>query len=151
MKEIWKDIIGFEDSYLISNLGNIKTKERTIFYPKSCFNKTNKGVVRKEKLLKPSLKNRYLSVTLSKDSVKIYPNIHRLVAIHFIDNPNNLPCVNHKDGNKHNNIHTNLEWCTYSQNIKHAFENGLIVPLYGENNPSFKHGRYSKTKPTSPL
>lgn len=145
--EIWKDVIEFEGLYLISNFGNVKTTEKIIYYQNSCFNKTNKGVIRKEKLLKPSLKKRYLGVTLSKDGIKIYPNIHRLVAIHFINNLNNLPCVNHKDGNKHNNIYTNLEWCTYSENIKHAYANGLIKPIYGEKNNSFKHGKYSKKKP----
>lgn len=144
MNEIWKDIIGYEGLYLISNFGNIKSTERIILYPNSCYNKTNKGVIRKEKLLKPSDKKRYLSVTLSKDKIKIYPLIHRLVAIHFIDNPNNLPCVNHIDGNKHNNIYTNLEWCSHSDNTQHAIKNGLLKPIYGERNHSYKHGRYAK-------
>lgn len=144
MEEIWKDIIGYEGLYLISNFGNIKTTERIIFYPNSCYNKSNKGVVRKEKLLKTSIKKRYLSVTLSKDKIKIYPSVHRLVAIHFIDNPENLPCVNHIDGNKHNNIYTNLEWCTYSENTKHAIKNELIRFTSGKNHHAYKHGRYAK-------
>ena len=51
--------------------------------------------------------------------------IHRLVAIKYIDNPDNLPCVNHIDGNKHNNTIGNLEWCSYSYNSKHAVRTGL--------------------------
>lgn len=51
--------------------------------------------------------------------------LHRLLAEVFIPNPNNLPCVNHKDGNKLNNNLNNLEWCSYSHNNKHAYETGL--------------------------
>lgn len=52
--------------------------------------------------------------------------IHRMVAETFLPNPNNYPCVNHKDGNKHNNNVENLEWCSYSQNTKHAIDTGLL-------------------------
>lgn len=61
-------------------------------------------------------------------------NIHRVIAETFIPNPNNLPCVNHKDGNKLNNAVENLEWCTHSENTKHSFQNGLqrkITNQYG--------------------
>jgi len=142
--EQWKSIIGYEDYYLISNLGRVKSKERIVIYPNSCFNKTNKGVLRKERFLKPSKKKRYLSVTLSKDGVKNYPLIHRLVAIHFIENPKNLPTVNHIDGVKHNNVYFNLEWCTPSDNTQHAIKTGLLKPIYGKENHSYKHGRYAK-------
>lgn len=54
--------------------------------------------------------------------------IHRLVAITFIPNPNNLPCVNHRDGNKLNNNVNNLEWCSYKQNTQHAISLGLVNP-----------------------
>lgn len=59
-------------------------------------------------------------------------NIHRIIAETFIPNPNNLPCVNHKDGNKLNNSVDNLEWCTHSENTSHAYRIGLEQKKYGE-------------------
>ena len=58
--------------------------------------------------------------------------IHRLVALRFIPNPNNYTDVNHIDGNKKNNDTTNLEWCTRSYNLKHAYDTGLKISLKGE-------------------
>ena len=107
MKEKWKDIESFE-SYKISNLGKVKNKN------------TNN-------ILKPIQNPRgYLSAFLYKGGKVHNLKIHRLVAKAFLPNPNNLPQVNHKDGNKSNNSITNLEWCSASDNIKHAFKNGLM-------------------------
>jgi len=58
--------------------------------------------------------------------------IHRLIAFHFIPNPNNYPILNHIDGNKLNNSLDNLEWCTYSHNLLHALKTGLTTPQKGE-------------------
>lgn len=88
-----------EDGYVIMTNGKIKATSLT-----------NKG---------------YKRVTLSNNGNKKSFSIHRLVAIAFIPNPNNLPEVNHKDGNKLNNYYTNLEWLTSKDNIKHSFNNGL--------------------------
>jgi len=75
-----------------------------------------------KRFLNPVLMNTgYYAITYKKQTY----NIHRLVAELFIDNPNNLPCINHKDGDKLNNCVKNLEWCTYSHNAKHAYDNGL--------------------------
>ena len=87
---------------------------------------------------------RYAGVTLSNSKNKIYPNIHRLVALAFIPNPLNKPCVNHIDGNKLNNCVENLEWIDWDENVKHAWDTGLAKPIYGKQNHSNKHGKYAK-------
>ena len=74
----------------------------------------------------------YKYYRLSKDNKKQVYYAHRLVAEYFIDNPNNLPVVNHKDGNKLNNDITNLEWVTYSENTKHAYDKKIIKPKRSE-------------------
>lgn len=146
MKEVWKDIDfieGYEGLYQVSNLSRVKSLGRTVLYPNSCYNKTNKGVFRPERILKHKTK-RYAGVTLSNGKNKIYPNIHRLVALAFIPNPNNKPCVNHIDGDKQNNCVSNLEWLDWADNTMHAHKTGLIIPIYGKSNRSYKHGKYTK-------
>lgn len=82
---------------------------------------------RTNRYLKGKIKlNGYKVYTLSKNNIKQDFFAHRLVAEYFIPNPNNLPVVNHKDGDKLNNDVSNLEWATYSQNIEHAHSNNLI-------------------------
>lgn len=76
-----------------------------------------------------STHNRYVKIHLDK----FYP-LHRLVAIHFIPNPDNLPQVNHKDGDRMNNSVSNLEWCSSSDNVSHAYRTGLKTN-HGEKNP----------------
>ena len=70
-------------------------------------------------------KNGYKRIHVSHEGKSYKFLVHRLVAAAFIPNPDNLPCVNHKDGNKQNNSVSNLEWVTYSENQKHAYETGL--------------------------
>lgn len=102
--EIWKDIEGYEGMYQISNLGRVKSLKMKKEH--------------NEYLLKPfKSKNGYLRVSLSKSNKFKQPLIHRLVAIHFLDNPNNYPEVNHKDENKLNNCVDNLEWCDRKYNV----------------------------------
>lgn len=71
------------------------------------------------------MRQNYYAVKLYKNKSKKNIPIHKLVAKTFIENPENKPCVNHKDGNKLNNNVENLEWCTHSENTKHAYNMGL--------------------------
>ena len=80
----------------------------------------------------------YREVLLSEFGNTNQYRVHRLIAETFIPNPKNLPCVNHKDGNKLNNAVDNLEWCTRSENVKHAYANGLERKIYGEEHHAHK-------------
>ncbi len=123
--EIWKDIIDWEGIYQISNYGNVRSLDRFIAV-KSKKGRFLAGKVRK--LL--FMKNGYVSVNLvDTESGKSTRNsVHVFVAQSFIKNTENKPCVNHKDGNKHNNFVNNLEWCTYKENAQHALKTGLTKP-----------------------
>lgn len=135
MKEIWKDVKGYEGLYQVSNLGRVKSLDAYV----NVGIKNVKKALRKGKYLKATV-NRcgYFIVELSKNGTRKTTTIHRLVASAFIDNPHNKPCVNHIDGNKQNNYISNLEWCTHSENIKHAFDNGLKVCKYGKEHHNHK-------------
>lgn len=74
----------------------------------------------------------YKIVVLYKNNKSIAKTVHRLVALAFLPNPENKPCVNHIDGDKTNNVLENLEWVTYSENTIHSFKNGLQIPAQGE-------------------
>lgn len=115
-EEIWKDITGFEELYQVSNLGKVRSKERKIFN-----NGSKKYNILKSKMKKQRINNwGYSYVMFSKGSKPFGKLVHRLVADAFIDNKENLPQVNHKDGNKQNNNVENLEWCSIKDNILHA-------------------------------
>ncbi len=120
-KEIWLPIINYNGLYEISSFERVRGLDRRVV-------RKNKGFLKiKGRILRPAISSSgYLSVSLSKNSRGLTHNIHRLMAEHFIDNPNNYKCVNHLDGNKLNNNIPNLEWCTYSQNSIHAHNSGLM-------------------------
>ncbi len=117
MEEIWEDLIELDSKYSISNYGKIK----------SFYNSTgSKGI---NHILKPN-KNSYgyLKVDLTKNKKSKTYYIHQLVAKTFLrESYFEGAQINHKDGNKENNTIDNLEWCTQSQNIKHAYDTGLMT------------------------
>lgn len=120
--EIWKPVTisPFEGLYEVSNLARVKKFQR-LFNDKS-------GTIRtkKEFILKQVVVNKYKAVSLVADTKQRQIKVHRLVALHFVDNPNNYPEINHLDGIKFNNYASNLEWSTHSLNTIHAYKIGLM-------------------------
>ena len=124
-KEIWKDIVGYEGLYQVSNQGNVRslTREHIQFN-----HNVNCKVKYKGKMLKPNTQKGtgYLTYTLyNKNKKGKVILVHRLVAINFLDNKDNCRVVNHIDGDKTNNCVENLEWCTQSHNVKEAYRLGF--------------------------
>ena len=108
IEEIWKDVVGFEGVYKVSNLGNVA--------------RVRNGSLRELKKCPAGGKNNcdYLYVSLThRDKVR-FSSVHRLVAEAFIPNPEGLPQVNHRDEDKFNNCVENLEWCTASYNNRYG-------------------------------
>lgn len=119
--EIWRPIVGFAELYAVSNLGRVKSLSKKKHTPYGT------TYLAKEKIMKPSLMtNGYWIVTLSRNGKQAKKLVHVLVAEAFIENPMGYGFVNHDDGNKSNNRASNLDWCTRSQNMQHAYANGLI-------------------------
>jgi hypothetical protein len=119
-RETWKDIIGYETFYQVSNFGNVRSLDRIVNKPNGTF------YLRKGKICKQSKSNLgYMTVGFTVNNVKINKYVHRLVAETFIINTLNKLQVNHIDCNKENNSVNNLEWCTNSENHIHASKNGL--------------------------
>lgn len=133
--EIWKPVKNYEGIYEISNLGRVKSLPRE----KYCGHVNSAPQLTKERILKVK-KDRlgYSRVKLSKNGISNLKYIHRIIAEAFIDNPKNKGEVNHIDGNKDNNKTSNLEWCSRSENVKHAFELKLHKTLKGELNNKSK-------------
>ena len=113
MEEIWRDIKGYEGKYMVSNLGRVKSLN---------YNKTGK-----EKILKGVDNGRgYLILNLYRGGKGKTCRINRLVAQAFIENPQNLPEVNHKDEDRTNNRVDNLEWCTTQYNVEYSQAKAVI-------------------------
>lgn len=120
-KEFWIQIKNYEGLYEVSIYGRIRSMHRIV--------KRREGTTRvvPERILSKIISNRgYVLVTLCKNGEKERLRVHRIVASHFILNEKNYDEVNHIDGNKFNNYAPNLEWCTRSENIQHAYDIGLV-------------------------
>ena len=117
MIKLVKPIIDYEGLYEVTSDGVVYSVDRYTVDGKHLKRKEIKG---------GKFSNGYEFVCLRKNGVNHNCLKHRLVAEAFIPNPNNLPCVNHIDGNKQNNSVKNLEWCTQGYNLKHAVDIGLM-------------------------
>lgn len=125
MKEIWKDIKGYEGYYQVSNFGRVKRLARKT--TRNNGKSENANYTLKERIKKPQIQTQgYLHVVLYKDGFCKTCRLNRLVAEAFVENPESKKEVNHKDGNKLNNNADNLEWVTSSENIRHAYKKGII-------------------------
>ena len=128
MQEIWLPVCHetFSEHYLVSNKGRVKSLYKSLGSVKN----SSDG---NEFISLINHSEGYKCVALSHNGMTKRFFVHRLVAEAFIPNPNNLPQVNHIDGNKQNNCVSNLEWCTARENIRHAIDTGLIP--YGVRSP----------------
>lgn len=140
IKEIWKDIKGYEGLYRVSNLGRVKSVprmkrlNRSLATSERYNQKVVGGILESDTNSKGTI---YPRVSLCKEGVVSNMMVHRLVLDAFVPNIDGKPCCNHKDGNRTNNCVDNLEWCTYSENLAHAFRAGLRSHR-GENCPNSK-------------
>lgn len=127
IKEVWRDIPNYEDLYQVSNFGRVKS------LPKQCGWRCSKEC----KIIQSRFdKDEYLIINLYKNKKMKTCKVHRLVALAFIPNPENLPIINHKDQNTQNNYVENLEFCDYQYNA--TYNNAHII-----------RGEKSKGKPKS--
>ena len=143
--EIWQPInkleIDYTGYYEISNLGRVKSLKRIIY-------RNGSKAILKEKIIKwrnGKKKNTYPMVYLCKNNITESKKVSRLVAIHFIPNTENLPCVGHRDNDKNNSNMSNLYWCTHKTNTQDAWKTGRmenVRNIYhnhsGINNPNNK-------------
>lgn len=147
-EEIWKDVVGYEGLYQVSNLGRVKSLDREVSF-KMPFPPYAKGIrIRKGRILTCTINSvGYPVVTLCSSNQKKYL-VHRIKAIAFIPNPDNKPNINHRDGVKENNGYhadglDNLEWCTQSENVMHSHR--VLMQRKGRANL----GKFGKNHPSS--
>ncbi len=115
-REVWKDVAGYEGLYQASNFGRLKNypKEKKLHHGGKYF--TASGI------LKPSIRQGYYIIVLTKEKKRKTHSVNRLIANGFVPNPYNMPEVNHEDGDKLNDRATNLTWATKSENVIHAYK-----------------------------
>lgn len=120
-KEIWKDVVGYEGHYKVSNKGRVASVKQGF----------RKWIMRQ-------FRNHhgYYEISLTKDGVPKRLKVHRVVAEAFLVHPVGKDIVNHKDGVKTNNCIENLEWCNAQYNTRHALDSGLFIPKRGAEHPN---------------
>ena len=116
MIEIWKDVPGYEGLYQVSNYGRVLSLYR--------YRKKSQNILKTF-----TRKTGYIAVTLQKNGKRETKLVHQLVALCFIDNPNNYPIINHKDENPSNNRVDNLEWCTHKYNSNYGTGFFCLIPF----------------------
>lgn len=125
--EVWKDVVGYEGLYEVSNLGRIRTHKDKVTYTERHGIRKWKQRIIKQKFQKRVRSEKYdARVTIWKDGKEKTFLVSRLVARAFLENPLNLPQVNHIDGEPTNNNVLNLEWCSEKENVNHAYNSNLI-------------------------
>lgn len=117
--EIWKDVVGYEGLYQVSNLGNIRSITRMREVKDDIRGRCYKAIVKGQNISQ-NKGGKYAKVILSKNDTRKSFLVHRLVAQAFVPNPNGLNEVNHIDENHFNNNSDNLEWVTHKQNMNHG-------------------------------
>jgi hypothetical protein len=122
VEEIWKDVVGWEGLYEVSNLGRVKSLDKTIKH-----NNKNCLANIRGRLLKQCKATGYCKIVLAENAHKVSASVHRLVAEAFIPNSESKRTVNHKNGIKTDNRVENLEWATQKENVHHAYQNKLAV------------------------
>ena len=136
MERKWKPIPKFEGWYEVSNFGEVRSVDREVNY------KTSGKSFRKGIVLKPKInKHGYKEVVLVMNSKRYCYRVHRLVALAFIPNPFNLPCINHLNEDKLDNKASNLEWCTQQHNTLYSMPTLTIgqYDLFGNLIATFSH------------
>ena len=130
--EIWKDIDGCKGVYQVSNLARVKSIDHY------CSGRYGSGKQTGRVLRQSKCYKGYMRVSINKNNKRFTTGAHRLLALHFIPNPQNKPQVNHINGIKDDNRIENLEWCTNQENQIHAIKNNLTNPNYGEKHHNSK-------------
>lgn len=140
MKEIWKDVVGYEGLYRVSTEGRVMALPRKTRCRSGGFRTTSK------RILKQAKNNfGYCLVNLHKGPKQRSEKVHRLVGLAFIPNPCNYKEINHKDENPSNNSIDNLEWCDHLYNSRYG-NRGAKLSAANTNNPivSLKVIQYSR-------
>lgn len=123
-QELWKDVVGYEGYYQVNNLGEVRGVERFVKHVSGGLKKVRSRVLYRH----PDRKG-YIRVLLAKEGKNKCCQVHRLVALAFIPNPNNKPCINHINLQTNDNNVVNLEWVTNRENTDHSVNMGSFIGL----------------------